>query len=156
MSTFKRGQRPKKPVTKDNNNTASTSQSTAEKLPKDACFAPSLENNIQQLKDIFKNCSDLVFREFSVGQQEPVKVAIINVDGLTDNMQIGEHIMKALALDLPMTVSRQEITKANAFNIIKTRVLCMGIPGGGGFTHRGTDTWPPGSLYCLCPTGMAG
>lgn len=85
----------------------------------------NIEENLKYLREIFNNCSDVVFREFLLAQREQIKLAMIYIDGLTDKTRVSEEIMKALALEVPMATSNTEITKANALHYIKMRGLCI-------------------------------
>lgn len=56
----------------------------------------SLDQNKAYLKDIFRNCSDVVFREFEILTPSPVKVLMIYVDGLSDQNLVSENVIKSL------------------------------------------------------------
>lgn len=88
-------------------------------------LTPDLETNIQEIKSILINCSDVVYREFVFAQNEQLRLALIYTDGLADNAQVSDQIMRALALEVPMAVSGQQITKAHALEFIKQRGLCI-------------------------------
>jgi len=88
-------------------------------------LSKDLEENLRQLKTIFKNCSDVIFREFVFAQNEQIRLALVYTDGLTDKSQISEQVMRALSLEVPMVVPGQEISKARALEFIKQRGLCI-------------------------------
>ena len=92
---------------------------------KDQILGQDLETNLQQIKAILNKCSDVIYREFIFAQNEQIRLALIFMDGLVDKAQINEQIMKALALEVPLIVSDQEITKAQALEFIKQRGLCI-------------------------------
>ncbi|WP_446221213.1 spore germination protein [Mesobacillus foraminis] len=52
-----------------------------------------LDQDIKILKELFKDCSDIVFRPFKAGQN---KAYIIFVDGLIDTKSIQFHVLEAL------------------------------------------------------------
>lgn len=88
-------------------------------------LSKDLEENLRQLKTIFKNCSDVIFREFVFAQNEQIRLALVYTDGLVDKNQISEQVMRALSLEVPMVVPGQEISKARALEFIKQRCLCI-------------------------------
>jgi len=92
---------------------------------KDQTISANLEANLKQIKAILNKCSDVVYREFIFAQNEQIRLALIYTDGLADKGQISDQIMKALALEVPMVVPGQEITKARALEFIKQRGLCL-------------------------------
>lgn len=84
-----------------------------------------IEENLNYLKSIFQNCSDIVYREFLLAQREQIKLALIYTDGLTNKSQVSEQIMRALALEMSMSTDNMEITKTNALHYVKMRGLCI-------------------------------
>lgn len=92
---------------------------------KDQVLIPDLETNLRQIKAILNNCSDVVCREFVFAQNVQIKLALIYTDGLADKEQVSDQIMRALALEVPMAVPGQEITRARALEFIKQRGLCI-------------------------------
>ncbi|MFZ7102267.1 MAG: spore germination protein [Peptococcaceae bacterium] len=59
----------------------------------------NLAENLNYIKDVFTNCSDIVFTEFIIGYQARLKAALIYVDGLTDKNSIHEYILKNLTIE---------------------------------------------------------
>lgn len=86
-------------------------------------LSANLEENINTLKDIFNNCSDVVFREFFIGAKAPVKGLMVFVDGLTNKDTTNEALMKSLMYDLPNLPVAAEINKDTAFKIIRERLF---------------------------------
>ena len=91
--------------------------------PQNQTLNKNLDTNLQKLRDIFSLCSDVVFREFHINQQEGLRGALIYIDGLADKTQISDHIMSATILELPVAAPGLELTRSNAFHIIKNRCL---------------------------------
>lgn len=84
------------------------------------------KENIEKFKNTLKDSSDVIFREFTLGIDE-VKCALVCIDGLIDKDVIHQHIMIPLMqgvgqLEPPNQIS---ITKTNAFNKIKDRMLAV-------------------------------
>lgn len=57
---------------------------------------PDLSDALTLLRTVFAGCADVIFREFTVGRAQPVRVALVFVDGLTNHEIIHEQIMKPL------------------------------------------------------------
>ena len=60
-------------------------------------LSPLLERNLERLKGIFKGNGDIVFREFSIGP-DARKAALLFIDGLVNQTQINESVVKPLML----------------------------------------------------------
>ena len=91
----------------------------------DLGLSDSLDKNIKMLKDIFANCSDIVFRQFALAQNENIRLALIYTEGLTDKNQVGDQIMRTLSLELPAVISGEKIKKERALELIRQRGLCI-------------------------------
>ncbi|MGF7058940.1 spore germination protein [Brassicibacter mesophilus] len=59
----------------------------------------SLETNIENIKEIFKDCDDVVYRDFLVGVEQESNFALIYVDGLIDKVLVTENVLKSLMLE---------------------------------------------------------
>lgn len=88
-------------------------------------LSASLKENIQMLRSIFTNCSDIVFREFVFAQNEDIRLALVYIDGLVDKNQLSEQVMRALSLQVPAVVPGEKISQAGALEFIKQRGLCI-------------------------------
>ncbi|MCL6635674.1 MAG: spore germination protein [Peptococcaceae bacterium] len=86
---------------------------------------PDLDENLRRFKEVFSQCDDIVFREFVFAQNPAIKLGIVYIDGLVDKHQLSDQIMRALALEVPMSLPGSEITKAAAWQLIKERGLCI-------------------------------
>jgi spore germination protein KA len=56
----------------------------------------NLSDNIILLKKIFHNCSDIVFRELVLENEEKIHAQIVHIDGITDKNTIHDNIMSSL------------------------------------------------------------
>jgi spore germination protein KA len=92
---------------------------------KDITLSKDIKTNLEQIKKILDKCSDVVFREFVFDQNEEIRLALIYIDGLADNNQLSDQIMRALALEVSMVTPHKEVTKAEALRFIKQRGLCI-------------------------------
>jgi len=59
-------------------------------------LSQKLDINLAKIKDILKDCDDVVYREFVVGVEQKNRFALIFVDGLIDKMLITENVLKSL------------------------------------------------------------
>jgi len=109
---------------KDNQVTSGAQQNPGEKPADSSSLSSDLASNIARIKEIFQNCSDIVFREFLFAQREDIKIVLIYTDGLADESQVSDQIMRALALEVPMAVPQHEVTQASAYHMIMERGLC--------------------------------
>ena len=53
-----------------------------------------LNKNIEILKSAYKDCSDVVFREFSIGSS--IKAVLLYIDGLSNTEEIDQHVLMPL------------------------------------------------------------
>lgn len=77
----------------------------------------NIESNINILKEAFKDCDDVVYKNFKIGAKLDSKVAIVYIDGLIDKVLVTNDITQAL-----MQQARgraPENVKHNLYNVIK-------------------------------------
>ncbi|MEB3102562.1 spore germination protein [Ferviditalea candida] len=55
-----------------------------------------LQDNIDYLKQLFENSSDIVFRSFSVGKRQEIDAFLVAIDGMYDKTPIHENVIKPL------------------------------------------------------------
>ncbi|MDA8235468.1 MAG: spore germination protein [Clostridia bacterium] len=91
-----------------------------EKMP----LTNDLKVNLQQIRAILKDCSDVLYRVFSVTHHEEVSVAVIYLDGLVDKSLVNDNIIKAIMLEYPMAAHGEtQLTRANALSIIRNQAI---------------------------------
>ncbi|MEL7565594.1 MAG: spore germination protein [Dehalobacterium sp.] len=73
-----------------NEKPAQNGEKKTEQLPK------SLKKSEKYFQDIFRRCSDVVFRSFEIYTPEPIGVLMIYVDGLTNAQVVSENVVKSL------------------------------------------------------------
>ncbi|MFZ5942770.1 MAG: spore germination protein [Bacillota bacterium] len=78
----------------------------------------SLTSNLDYIKKVFENCSDIVFREFTIGYKAQVKAAIIYVDGLTDKATIQNLILKSLTFEARKAQPHEEFQMGDIYKWI--------------------------------------
>src|SRR3954454_5029308 len=55
---------------------------------------PDLNKNMEILKSAYKDCSDVVFHEFSIGSS--IKAVLLYIDGLSNTEAIDQHVLMPL------------------------------------------------------------
>jgi len=88
-------------------------------------LSADLYTNLQQIKMIFSECSDVIYREFDLAQDDRIKLALIYVDGLANKTQISDQIMRGLMLDAPLVEQGSEFTRERALTLIKKKLLAI-------------------------------
>ncbi|RSK29137.1 spore germination protein [Bacillus sp. HMF5848] len=72
----------------------------SKQVGEDIPIYPSLEKNIAYIKEALGHSSDLVYRTFHFGIDNPNEAAVIYTDGLIDKDFIQNYIMKTLMVDI--------------------------------------------------------
>lgn len=80
--------------------------------------SPKLDENIQVLEEIFKDCTDLVTREFRVGVEQNHRMYAAFIDGMADRNLIHEHILQPLMLDARMVLPDPGNVKRKLFELV--------------------------------------
>lgn len=87
-------------------------------------LSADLQVNLQQIRQIFSECSDVFCREFNFAQDERIKMALVYVDGLANKIQVSDQIMRNLMIDASL-VHGEEITRERAFTLVKKKLLLV-------------------------------
>ena len=58
----------------------------------------SLDDNIEKIKTLLKDCDDIVYKDFNVGETQKLKLALVFTDGLVDKPFINASIMADLMI----------------------------------------------------------
>lgn len=103
---------------KSNNQSDNIDNTNYEPLYKD------LKENIDRIKLILGNSSDILTREIIVGNINKVKIGVIYTDGLVNQQNIQEFILKTLMLDsINIHIDKKPHNKNEFFQIIKDSVI---------------------------------
>ncbi|HBM74653.1 MAG TPA: spore germination protein [Clostridiaceae bacterium] len=62
-------------------------------IPKD------IEKTLKVLKEILKDCDDVIYKDFRVGEEQNIRYLLVCVDGLSDKMLIDNFVLESLMLD---------------------------------------------------------
>lgn len=81
-------------------------KSDQEKLPEEIISRPltaNLDQNKLQLQTLLERCSDIVFREFMLGNNLSTACLVVYFDGLVQRKILDDNILKSLQLEVGMT-----------------------------------------------------
>ncbi len=81
-----------------------------------------LEDNLQNLRAVFRDAGDFFIREFTIGTNEPVKAAVLFFEGLNDKKLVVDAILKPLILE--MREIPPELWAKAPIRVIRERILC--------------------------------
>ncbi|MDR3587102.1 MAG: spore germination protein [Desulfosporosinus sp.] len=84
-------------------------------------LSSTLAENLTTIQTIFANCTDLIYRDLKIGQEQ-VPVLLVYLNGITDEQTVNQDILKSL---LNMRDSNLEASGSN--NIQKIRNLFLEI-----------------------------
>jgi len=79
----------------------------------------SLQKDIPSLKAVFKNCDDVIFHEFNLGQNREIRLALICVDALSSSERLSREILIPLKTKFGEPAAGDKITIEQAFEYIK-------------------------------------
>ncbi|GIM28219.1 spore germination protein KA [Clostridium polyendosporum] len=83
-------------------------------------LSTSLAENLSTIKTALGNSSDIVVREFIIGEEDKIKAAMIYVDGITDKTFIQEFILKALMFEVrKVDLKGEDLREKGWFQILK-------------------------------------
>lgn len=89
-------------------------------------LSQSLNANISELKKIFGNSDDLIFREFNFGVRRQIKALVFFIDGLGDQKMILDSVIRSLMVDVHIIDAEGKlIERKNQFNEIKKYILTI-------------------------------
>jgi len=92
MRIIKRKRRSSDQARYDSSNQNMNSMEIMEKVPSEK----SLDSNLEYIKGKLKDCSDIVYREFFIGEEKEWRLILIYTDGLVDKSFISDFILKSL------------------------------------------------------------
>jgi len=84
-----------------------------------------IDKTIKTLKEIFKDCDDVIFREFNVGAEQNYKYALICIDGLSNQMLINDFILEELMESARMVRPSGESIKSHLFELTKKGTIAV-------------------------------
>ncbi|MEQ6375626.1 spore germination protein [Bacillaceae bacterium S4-13-58] len=63
-------------------------------------ISPSLSDNLDTIRKDLGNSTDVIFREFNLGEKDHRKIGVIYTDGLADSTTVQEFVLKTLMIDI--------------------------------------------------------
>ncbi|EQB21500.1 Spore germination protein GerKA [Dehalobacter sp. UNSWDHB] len=96
-----------------------TSRQPGEKRPLSADY----DDNLQTLRQVFDQCFDILFREFFINADMPLRAFIVYVTGLTNHEMVNDHLLKSIMQETANLPSSVHLSKANAQQVIQERLI---------------------------------
>ncbi|KAB3532482.1 spore germination protein [Alkaliphilus serpentinus] len=84
----------------------------------------NIDKNLQAIKDILTDASDVVYREIKVGDELDYKAVLIYVDGMADRILLNKFVLTNLMISTRITDERP-ISKEEVPKLIKERVIAV-------------------------------
>lgn len=86
-------------------------------------LSANIQANLQVLRQVFDLCVDVVFREFMVDAEQPIKAFVVFIGPLTDHEMLSEHLIKPLTQQTFGLPPEVKISEANAIQVLLDHVL---------------------------------
>lgn len=97
---------------------------TADQQPTEkSLLSVNYDDNLQTLQQVFNLCADVLFREFIINAEHPIRAFVVYVAGLTDYEMISEQLLKTVMQETITLAPSVHLTKSNAQQIIKERLI---------------------------------
>lgn len=88
-------------------------------------LSSSISENQIMLKRIFEECSDVVFREFTIGVEQKLSGVIIWIDGLADKTILNSNIMRSFVDETYLLYPNRNHTPSEAYSLIRDSLLSV-------------------------------
>lgn len=82
----------------------------------------SLEENLKNLKQIFDRCEDIIYREFIINANEPIKATLIYIKGITDAKKISEYMLEPIIHEAPKVDNDAQLTGSKVIQYVRERL----------------------------------
>lgn len=66
------------------------------KKPEKGAIPKDIDETMKKLKEIFRDCDDIIIRDFKVGEEQKYKFALVNIDGLADKILVDNFVLRSL------------------------------------------------------------
>ncbi|MCX7921691.1 MAG: spore germination protein [Clostridia bacterium] len=100
-------------------------EKSGEEALEDIEISTDIEENFQIIQKVFKDCSDLVVRRFTIGEQS-VKCLTIFIDGIVDKMRFTSNVLQPLMLYIRMTPQEKEFKKEDLIKSLEYSSITLG------------------------------
>lgn len=111
-------------------------------------FSQDLEKNLNTLKGIIGNSSDIVIRRFTFGTKKRIQAAIIFIDGLIDKTLVNENIMKPLMFNIQYMYD-EAAGEMNNIHYIESTLLSVGDIEGTSSINKSVESFLSGDTILL-------
>jgi spore germination protein len=116
-------------------------------------ITPKVEENIEYLKELLKDTTDIVYREFNVGSW---KAAVVYIDGMADKILINNFVLESLMLEgnkiqnvmqlkdnlLTVSETKEVLKMKEAVNSLLSGDTILFVEGIPAVFVMGTRFWP--------------
>jgi Bacillus/Clostridium GerA spore germination protein. len=82
-----------------------------------------IKETVDKLKTVFKDCDDVIYRDFVVGQEQKLEYMVVCIDGLSDKMLIDNFVLESLMLDARKVRPSAEDVRDRLFELTKNGTL---------------------------------
>ena len=82
-------------------------------------FSSSLDKNIHQIEQLFKECDDLIKRKFPIGENKSVWAYIAYIDSMVDRQVIEQSILEPLIIGVRQVLPKLEEVQKSLMDFIK-------------------------------------
>lgn len=100
------------PLKKRNKNEASKQENSIH-------ISKDIDTNLKKIKEILKDCDDIVYREIAVGERQNYNFAIVYVDGLADKMLVSDYVLESLMHQARGLEPHPNGIKNNLYELVK-------------------------------------
>ncbi len=94
-----------------------------QKSPQKQPLSNSLDQNTAELEKKFELCADIVFRKFTINCEPPINAVAVFADTMIDEKIGSKTILGAILQETTSLPVDVKITKSNAIEILKSRLL---------------------------------
>ncbi len=88
-------------------------------------LSANIDKNLQALRETFDLCGDVIFREFKLNAEPPIRAFVTYVGTLCDEERAGEHVMKALMHETTALPANVRLTQGSALEIVQNRLVTL-------------------------------
>ncbi|MBO7744214.1 spore germination protein [Paenibacillus sp. MWE-103] len=89
-------------------------------------FGPALQDNVRELRAVYADCPDVIFRPFAVGGG--TEAVLVYIDGLSDTEGLNENVLT------PLMAGKSEEARA-VKELVEKRLAVSGTKGAQGFAE---------------------
>ncbi|MDP4160682.1 MAG: spore germination protein [Bacillota bacterium] len=98
-------------------------QKTSDQSQEIRPLSSNIQTNLQALRQVFDLCIDVVFREFMVDAEQPIKAFVVFIGPLTDLEMISEQLIRPLTQQTSGLPPGVKLSITNAIQVLQDYVL---------------------------------